>query len=734
MLLFHALVGLAAASQIPLQLPTMGKESPELEFKFREGPDIFTPKNLVELERPGAGVANPAENLALVPVSKYSFEDKETHKSVWVASLDAKIPPVEYALKKGGETFWLDSKTIAHVVPGEDGKGQQVYSLGVEHSSHELTISNSPSLIGSFPPSADATNFKFSRDSDTLVFSSYVWPDANLSTIKEQDEEYEKRGNNALVYDVTYPRHWDTWRGKKRTQLFTVSLSKDKEGKWSLGESYKAPLKGTNQFVPVEPFGGAEDYDVSKTHIVYTTKDPKLDDAWHTRQNVYLVPLDASEAPKELTNGEQGATHNPVFSRDGSKVAWLEMAEDGYEADRQKIILLDLSTSSRLVLTPTWDRSPDSLAFTHDDKALVFTAGDHAVIKVFTLPLPEKLDAAEFKEVFPTALTHAHAASGAQPLPDSRILFSQSSYTSPNDLWVLAPAHADSEPASSLVKITRFSESKLQDKDLSAGESFYFTGAENKSVQGWALKPKGWKENSKKKYPAVLLIHGGPQGAWEDQWSTRWNPNVFAQQGYFTIAINPTGSTTFGQEFTDAIAEDWGGKPFVDMKLGWEYVLKTYPEIDTERTVAAGASWGGYAINWIQGHPEYGFGFKALVCHDGVFDSSYNGFSTDELFFFNHEFGGPPWTPKGKELTAKFSPANFVANWSTPQLLIHGSKDYRLAETESIGAFNALQQLGIPSRLVIFPTENHWVLNPGNSLKWHYEVLRWFDQFVGEKE
>jgi len=230
----------------------------------------------------------------------------------------------------------------------------------------------------------------------------------------------------------------------------------------------------------------------------------------------------------------------------------------------------------------------------------------------------------------------------------------------------------------------------------------------------------------------LMIIHGGPQGAWEDSWSTRWNPNVFAQQGYFIIAINPTGSTGFGQEFTDAIAEDWGGKPFVDLKNGWQYVLNKYPEIDADRAVAAGASWGGYAINWIQGHPEFGFGFKALLCHDGVFDSKYNGYSTDELFFFNHEWGGRPWEPKSRALLEKFNPSNFVSNWSTPQLIVHGSKDYRLPDTEGISAFHALQQLGIPSRLVIFPDENHWVLDHGNSLKWHYEALRWFDLYVGQ--
>jgi len=265
-------------------------------------------------------------------------------------------------------------------------------------------------------------------------------------------------------------------------------------------------------------------------------------------------------------------------------------------------------------------------------------------------------------------------------------------------------------------------------------DDFYFEGAEGKQVHGYVVKPYGWREGDVKRWPGLLFIHGGPQGVWDDRWSTRWNPNVFAHQGYFVVAINPTGSTTFGQDFTDAIAKDWGGKPFIDLQRGWKYALDKYPEIDPDRAVAAGASWGGYAINWIQGHPEYGFNFKALVCHDGVFDATYNGYSTEELFFFNHDWGGRPWDEEAKEVLAKFNPIHYVDKWSTPQLVIHGSKDYRLPETDGIGAFHALQQRGVATRLVIFPDENHWVLNHGNSLKWHHEVFRWFDLFVGRDD
>jgi len=714
-------------------------------FELREGNDTFSPRDLIALGRPGAPLANGAGDLALVPFSKYCLEHKKNQKSLFVISLDrADVKPLQIKLEKGGETFWLADRTIANVVSSDDGA--ELYTLNVAIEDVALQTDFTPTLAGRFPTSGPS-NFRYNSQSNMLVFSENVFEDGDLATAKAQTEAWENRGNTAYVYDETYERHWDTWQGPKRSQLFSVSLSQDEDSKWALGKDFNSPLRGTKHYAPVEPFGGLDDFDISNTHILYTAKDPELPYGWHTKQNVYIVDIEGDSAPKELTSGKQGATHSPVFNTAGTKVAWLELDKDGYESDRAKIVIYDLEKDVRFTVTQSWDRSPDALAFSKDDRFLYLTAGDEARVKVFALPVAPtpaqsathpKLDP---KYTTPVALTHARAASDIQPLRSGRLLFGQSSFTSPKNAFIFkdcasieaAIFEEDHEYLNSMTptRLTDFVKDELEGKHMDEGESFWFKGAHGKQVQGWALKPKGWQPDQVKEWPAVLLIHGGPQGAWEDQWSNRWNPNIFANQGYFVIAINPTGSTTFGQEFTDAIAEDWGGKPFIDMIHGWKHALQKYPEVDAERAVAAGASWGGYAINWIQGHPEFGFNFKALVCHDGVFDSTYNGFSTDELFFFNHEWGGRPWDAKAKRLSEKMSPSNFVHKWSTPQLLIHGSKDYRLPETESIGAFHALQQLGVPSRLVIFPDENHWVLQHGNSLKWHHEVFRWFDQFVG---
>ncbi|KAG8908424.1 hypothetical protein FRB99_006629 [Tulasnella sp. 403] len=724
--LLNVLLGSQLAQQ-PLTLPNVSVNNAvhrqsNTRFELQSGPDVFTPKDLLGLPRPGIGVVNPDKaDLVIVPVSQYDFATKKTNRTIYISPLESTVTPVEFPLISGGEAFWLDSRTIAHVV------GENIYAVSLEYETTPpvpspdgapqplVRVPHSPYLVGSFPPGSGATNFKFTKtkkahttedDEDEnvehlLVFSAMVYDDYNLTSVKEQDEARAKRDTSAMVYDTLFVRHWDVFVGEKKPRLFTVELkwaadAGQDEGKWTLGQEFYKPLEFTEHYTPVEPFGGTDDFDVSREHIVYTTKDPSVSEALHTRQNVYLVPLKGGLEPQPLTTGNQGATHSPVFSPDGCLVAWTEMAQDGYESDKAVVVLFDLKTRARWVVTEKWDRSVSEVAFSEDGKTLFVTAAEHAHVKVFSIDLPS-LSATSKKSKkpkFPTpvAITHEHSAHGLQPIAGHKLLFTQSSFTSPNNVFVADLCQPDKI---AIEQITKFGATELEGKKLDAGESFWFEGAQKgRKVQGWAFKPYGYEEGlaKGKKWRTVLLIHGGPQGAWEDGWSTRWNPNIFAQQGYFVIAINPTGSTGFGQDFTDAIAREWGGKPFIDLKRGWEYALKHYP-IDKDRAVGAGASYGGYAINWIQGHPEYGFGFKALFCHDGLFDARNGGYATDELYFWDHEFGGKPWSKKARRLADRFNPSEFVHKWSTPQLIVHGGRDYRLGEMEGLAAFNALQRL-----------------------------------------
>ncbi|KAJ1303239.1 hypothetical protein OPQ81_011437 [Rhizoctonia solani] len=737
------LAWLAVATQFPFSpsdtqpiLKTPKSPNARSDFKLVEGKHVLSPKTMLELPRPGSGVANSAGDLSLVSVSQYKFDENHANKTIYIIPLQSTVNPIELPLFHGGEAFWIDDRTVGHVRPGSNGKGpQELYAVSVEYTTETTVTPESPIRVGSLPDAA-LSNFKYSK-SGALVFSAYVYEDRNLSSVREQDEQWRNRGNTALVYDENFVRHWDEYRTPKRQALFSVDLKK-KDGAWSLGEEVFA-LQLPEHSTPVEPFGGTDDFDVSETHVIYTTKDPKVPEALHTRQNVYLAPLrpaPGSDLIRELTSGIQGATHNPVLSKDGKKAAWTEMERDGYESDRSKLVVYDIEAGIRFTITEDWDQSVADLTFTPDGKSIIFTSGHNAKILLYTIPVPPTPTESDkhLPAVIPIALTTKHSATNPQALPGGRVAFTSSSLNSPNDIFVLSGLDSTGglPHKIEIKRVSKFSKDKLSELDLSEPEEFWFKGAKDRKVQGWIVRPPGATKG--KKYPVVLLIHGGPQSAWEDNWSTRWNPQVFAQQGYVVVTINPAGSTTFGQEFTDAIAEDWGGRPFEDLRKGWKYVLNNYEEVDRNRAVAAGASWGGYAINWIQSHPEWNFNFKALVCHDGVFNTVYNGFATDELYFFNHDFGGAPWSKRGHELAEKFNPANRVSHWSTPQLVIHGSRDYRLAETEGLSVFNALQSRGIPSRIVIFPDENHWVLKPGNSLKWHYEVFRWFNEWVGADE
>ncbi|KAJ7175987.1 Alpha/Beta hydrolase protein [Mycena filopes] len=698
-------------------------------FALKDAPDIFSPQNLIELGRPGAGVANDAGDLVLVPFSQFTLEDATNNKTIYIASLDSDEPAqLEIALPKGGEAFWLDSRTIGHAMEGANGT-LELYARSLDLQVH--LVADAPVFIGSLPTKT-ANTFRYANG--VLVFMDYVYVDGNLTAAPEQDAIRDRRPNAGMVFDQLNERFWDSWLSPKSASLFSVSLTSNQNGKWKLGTQFANLLKGTGHT--------AEEFFFSGGDVLYTARDPELPKALSHRQNVFLVSVADPGNPVQLTTGRQGGAGAVVLNHNGTKAAWVQQDADRSGSSIPKIVIYDLLTQVRFTLAPKWDRSPESLAFSLADDVIYLTGEDHARLKIFAIPVPHPGVAHKFNT--PVALTHKATASGLQVLPNRRLLFSQSSYSSPNDVFVLHDLKAfenDLLKASSRAavkfkgktqRITYLTAGALKGKELDEGEEFWFKGVMGRDVQGWLFKPKGWDEKDEKKWPVVMVVHGGPHSSHSDAWSTRWNPNVFANQGLFSIWMNPTGSTGFGADFADSIVDDWGGKPFIDMQKGFKYILDSYPQIDADRAVAAGASWGGYAINWLQGHPEYGFNFKALVCHDGVFDSAYSSYTSDVPSLFNDEFAGVPWSKKSQAVHKKNNPANFVHRWSIPQLVIHGSKDYRLPETESIGAFHALQQLGIPSRLLIFPAENHWVLEHENSLKWHHEVFKWFDEFVGD--
>jgi dipeptidyl aminopeptidase/acylaminoacyl peptidase len=506
----------------------------------------------------------------------------------------------------------------------------------------------------------------------------------------------------ATVFSGLPIRHWDTWEDGKRSHLFVWSPA---------GGEPVDIMKGVDADSPTKPFGGAEEYAWSPDgkSIAFTAKIVK-NPAWSTDQDIYLAAADGSGF-RCLSEANEAVDREPAFSPDGRTIAWMAMARPGYEADRQRVVLYDLATGRRRVLTETWDRSAGSIAWTGDGRRLLIIAEDEGRQKIFTV------DSGSAAGARVTPLVSDGYCSALSAGPGDRFVFLRDSLSSPAEVFA---ARVD---GSEIRSLTAINASRLAAIRMGRAEEFFFTGAAGRRVQGWLVKPPDF--DAGRKYPVAFLIHGGPQGAWTDHFHYRWNMQAFAGAGYLTVAINFHGSTGFGQSFTDAINSDWGGKPYEDLMKGLDHVLANYAFADGGRVCALGASYGGYMINWINGHTDR---FQCLVSHDGELDIKASYYTTEELWFPEWELGGPPWeNPQAYE---RFSPEGFVSRWKTPTLVVHGARDFRLPETEGFATFTALQRRGIPSKLLYFPDENHWVLKPRNSVFWHETVLGWLDQWL----
>lgn len=478
--------------------------------------------------------------------------------------------------------------------------------------------------------------------------------------------------------------------------------------------------------------------DDAKINAVINIKDKNLNYAFHTRTNIYHTTVsvslqDASE-PVMLTPGDQGACASVSFSPSGDKVAWLQMQEDGNESDKNNVIVFDLQSWQPEVWTETWDRSPGTIIWGLDGQSIYLITDSQGSMLPYHLSQPGHL---------PTPLLTNGSTSSFHPLSDSTFLVGLSTMTHPTEDYILtldeplqdSSDNGDKVPAFSFNQITGWSDQVLSSKTLGQPEKFWFEGAQGEQVMGWIIKPLGFKAGETGKWPMGHWIHGGPQSSWGDSWSSRWNPQVFAQQGYFMVMINFHGSTGYGQDFCDSIhapRNDWGGKPFRDIVAGTEYILNQYPEIDRERLYAGGASYGGYMINWIAGHNDE-TRFKALFNHDGVFDLHAMYYATDQTYFSEREGGAKtPWEDRSQY--EDYNPANFVGNWNTPMFVVQGGQDFRIPEAQGFGTFTALQRRGIPSRLLYFKNENHWVLKPENSLRWHHEFLDWWKRWDSQDD
>ncbi len=546
---------------------------------------------------------------------------------------------------------------------------------------------------------------RVSPDGRYLVFSMAVFTGKSPEETRRILDEKEKTKASGMIFDGLYIRHWDTWEDGTRNHLFAYPLPSGPARDLMPAMSADCPSK---------PFGGPEEFAISpdgKT-IVFTAKDVGREEPWSTNYDLFTLPSDGSAAPKKLTVNPAW-DGQPAFSPDGRTLAYLAMSRAGYESDRFELVLRDWSGGSerKIVVraddSPRGDRSPGDLEWSADGAEIFCTAdhlGQHSIFAVNTSTGRTRM------------VVEQGTTSAPQVFPGG-LLFGMHSLLNPTELYTVGRDGKD------LRRVTHLNDTKVAAARFGKPERFTFTGAKGDTVYGYFVYPVDF--DAAKKYPVAFLIHGGPQGSFGNDFHYRWNPQAYAGAGYAVVMVDFHGSTGYGQAFTDAINNDWGGAPFEDLMKGLDFALQKYPFLDKDRMGALGASYGGYMINWVAGHTDR---FKTLVCHDGNLDELMAYYDTEELWFPEWEHGGPAFkNPAGY---TRESPLAFVQNWKTPMLVIHGGKDYRVVDTQGFSTFTLLQRKGIPSKLLYFPDESHWVLKPANSIQWHDTVIGWLDQWL----
>lgn len=550
----------------------------------------------------------------------------------------------------------------------------------------------------------------WSPDGTNIMFVSAVYPEAkDDAENKQRDEEMNNSKVKAKVFTKLLYRHWMSFTEEKRSHLFVVPA--DTTVADGSAPSVARDLTPGDHDVPPFNLGGQDMYGISPDgqEVAYTSNIEE-GEATSTNNEIFLVPITGG-APKKISTAA-GNDNTPVYSPDGKSIAWRSMARAGFEADKQSLIIYARQSGKSRNATSEWDRSVGDLAWTPDSSALFFTAEDRGESPIFALPRDGQQ---------PTEVARLHAGDLAFSKDGKSLFFSRVSIAAPAEI---ARVDVNGTSKADATAVTHVNDALLSQIAMQPLESFTFKGANDVDIQGFMVKPPNF--DSSKKYPLKFLIHGGPQGAWGNSWTYRWNAQLFASTGnYVVVMINPHGSTGYGQALTDGVSGDWGGKPYVDLMKGLDYVEKTYPFIDKTREAAMGASYGGYMANWILGQTDR---FRCVVSHDGVFNTEAAYGTTEELWFVEWEFKGSPW--KNRELYRKFSPHLHAEKFKTPTLVIHGQLDYRLDVAEGFQLFTTLQRLKVPSKMLYFPDEGHWVTKPQNSRLWYKTVNEWVDQWT----
>jgi dipeptidyl aminopeptidase/acylaminoacyl peptidase len=738
----------------------------------------FTFEDMMALKRVGAPVPSPDGKWVVFDCVDVDLAANTKISHLWIvpasgpAAAGRRLNPTPNHEER--PRFSPDSKRLIWTSKATDPT--QIWMCDFNSGSGALV--GKPHQVTSISTGADGAIW--SPDGKNIVFVSAVYPDCKDDACnKQRDEELKKSKVKAKIFTRLFYRHWNAFTEFKRSHLFVLdanaradaadwksSVSPDSADGLPAHRSVNAQAGSlpaetneTHVFQPrdltpgdhdVPPFslGGQDMYTISPDgkEVAYTSNIDEVE-ATSTNSEIFTVPIAVESAvpsgqspdalrtahatPKKISSSPS-ADMTPLYSPDGKYLAWRSQARAGFEADKWWLLVQDRQSGKTTGLTDQLNISVGSFTWAK----LKYPSGRNSLELFFTAELAGETP------VWHVGTDHPNEAAVLLQLPiegrpspeyhvddlisDGRdLFFTRNTVQAPNEIWKLTMPEGETIFSNKYHpdQITHMNDALLSHVDMQPLESFTFKGANNDDVQGFMIKPPGFIPN--KKYPLKFLIHGGPQGAWGNEWTYRWNAELFAASGnYVVVMINFHGSTGYGQKFTDSISGDWGGKPYVDLMKGLDYVEKTYPFIDKNREAALGASYGGYMANWLLGHTNR---FKCIVSHDGMFNAESAYGTTEELWFPNWEFGGPPW--KKRDVYRKWSPHEYAANFKTPTLAVHGQLDYRLDVSQGFDLFTTLQVLKVPSKMLYFPDEGHWVLKPQNSRLWYKTVNDWVDQW-----
>ncbi len=657
----------------------------------------YTIRDQVALRRLGDVAVSPDGSFSVLVISRLVPGKNRLDAHLWTIRADG--TGLRRLTRSGGGRD-------ANPVVSPDGRG--VFYLAGARSANRQVMrigldGRDPTAVTRSP--IDIESFVLSRDGTKIAFSAAVFPGAATDTLATTAERLERdahRLTSGLIHDRLFVRHWDEWKTGRRRHVFVQALS---------GGPAVDVMPAMDADAPSPPFGGSEGYTFTPdgSSVVFTARDVGTEEAWSTDLDLFVAPIDGSAAPRKLTTDNRATDTNPIFSPDGTLLAYLAMDRPGYEADKQTVKVMHWPDGETRSLTADWDRSADALEWSSDGRTLFVTADDTGQHGLFGVDVATGSVASLVSRGH---VSHPRSVAGA-------LFHVRDSLEAPADLWRLADGAEH--------QVTHLNAAILREVALGRTEQFSFPGWNGETVHGYLVEPAECDPG--RSYPIAFLIHGGPQGSFGNDWHYRWNPQVYAGAGYAAVMIDFHGSTGYGQGFTDSIRGDWGGKPLEDLRKGLSAALDRFPFLDGTRASALGGSYGGWMVNYIAG--VWNEPWRCLVSHDGNLDERFAYFATEELWFPEWEHGGTPWeNPAGYE---RHNPVDHVASWRVPMLVIHGALDYRVSEIEGLAVFTALQRRGVPSRLLHFPDENHWVLKPENSVMWHETVLDWLGRWSADE-